>query len=294
MRVGDLSSRAFLVLAALALGVAGCSEPASQINGRNFARVAASASPGGEKVQDSSKSTPGDEAKAATAGRKIIYTGQVELVTEDLASFEAKLLKLVQANKAYVADSDIYGTAGSRRGGTWKVRVPVENYEAFAKAVVSFGELVSIKSESQDVSEEFYDLEARLLAKKTEEARLLKHLTESTGKLEEILAVERELSRVRTELERMQGRIRAIENLTTLTTLTIRANEVKGYVPEASPTFVTRIARTFTGSAEGLQHFGEATILFLVGMVPWIPVVAVLLTIAWGLSRRVRRLRPSK
>jgi hypothetical protein len=292
MRIAVLSSGALLGLAVLALGVAGCSESDFTSVAARRTSSAAPSAPLATIKED--KAASGDETKAATAGRKIIYTARVELVTEELASFETKLLKLVQANKAYVADSDIEGSAGVRRGGTWKVRVPVDNYDAFLKAVVSFGELLSIKSESQDVSEEFFDLEARQLAKKTEEARLLKHLTESTGKLEDILAVERELSRVRTELERMQGRLRAIENLASLTTVTIRASEVKGYVPEASPTFVTRIARAFARSAEGLLQFGEATVLFLVGIVPWLPVIAVLLTIAWGLRRRGRYLRQPK
>ena len=45
------------------------------------------------------------------------------------------------------------------------------------------GELQSMHTNSQDVSEEYYDLEARLVSKRTEEQRLLKHLTASTGRL---------------------------------------------------------------------------------------------------------------
>jgi len=224
--------------------------------------------------------------KSATAGRKIIYNAHVDLVTEDLAALDQKLSCLIETSKGYVADSDLSGSAGSTRHGTWKVRVPVESYDAFLKGVTSLGELVSQKADSQDVSEEYFDLEARQTNKKVEEARLLKHLTDSTGKLDEILTVERELSRVRGEIERMQGRLRALANLTTLTTVTITAREIKGYVPPQAPTFSTRVARTFTASLDSLRLMGESFVLFVVGLVPWVPVIAVGLGIAIVMFRK--------
>jgi Domain of unknown function (DUF4349) len=238
---------------------------------------------------DGSETTklPQEEAtKPATAGRKIIYNAHVDLVTEDLNKLEDSLTKLITTSKAYVADSDRTGSAGATRHGTWKVRVPVNQYDPFVKGAVKLGELVSIKADSQDVSEEFFDLEARETAKKVEEARLLKHLADSTGKLEEILAVERELSRVRSEIERMEGRLRALANLTSLATVTITASEIKDYVPPQAPTLGTRLARTFAGSLETLRLFGEAVLIFLVAIVPWLPFLAIAVGIVVWISRR--------
>jgi hypothetical protein len=238
--------------------------------------------------------TPPDETtKAATAGRKIIYNARVELVTEDLNKLESALIKLIGDNKAYVADSDRTGAAGATRHGTWKVRVPVDRYDPFVQSAVKLGELVSIKADSQDVSEEFFDLEAREAAKKIEEARLLKHLTDSTGKLEEILTVERELSRVRSEIERMEGRLRALGNLTSLATVTITVNEIKDYVPPQAPTLGTRLARTFWGSFETLQNFGESVLIGVVAIAPWLPLIAIVLGITVWIFRRAEVRFPS-
>jgi len=226
-------------------------------------------------------------SEAATAGRKIIYTGQIDLVTENLGVFETKLRQLIVLRKAYIADSDRSGSAGASLHGMWKIRVPVDGYDEFVRGAVSLGELVSLKANSQDVSEEFFDLEARQVAKKVEEERLLKHLTESTGKLDEILAVERELSRVRTEIERMQGRLRALANLTSLATVTITASEIKGYVPPQAPTFGTRIARSFFGSLDSLREFGEAVAIFIVAIIPWLPLILLGLGILYVVARRL-------
>ena len=209
--------------------------------------------------------------KAATANRKIIYDAQVELVTEDLNKLETGLLRIIEAQGAYVADSDRTGTAGATRHGHWKVRVPVEAYDAFVRGVLGLGELVSTRANSQDVTAEYYDLDARQIAKKVEEARLLKHLADSTGRLEEILTVERELSRVRSEIEQMQGRLAVLSNLTALATVTVTASEIKDYVPPQAPTLSQRVARTFAGSVESIQTLGEAVLLALVAFIPWIP-----------------------
>jgi hypothetical protein len=295
MRPFWISRHPGLVVAALAMVVAGCGE--SQISSRNFTPAAPAERPATHQFNpadsavaiDSSKTddvTKEQPKESATAGRKIIYTGNIDLVTEDLSALEAKLTQLIAAEKAYIADSERTGSAGAMRRGTWKVRVPVEAYDPFVKGVVALGELVSIKADSQDVSEEFFDLDARQAAKKVEEQRLLKHLTESTGKLEDILAVERELSRVRTEIERMQGRLRALANLTTLATVTITASEIKGYVPPQAPTLGTRIARTFAASVDSLQQFGEGLLIFVVAIVPWLPLIALVVGFFVWIARR--------
>jgi hypothetical protein len=285
------------LIAWIAAATLGCSDDSvqstSSLPGENYA--ARAPQPARPTPADRAKGeTPPGEAsdatpKAATAGRKIIYNANIDLVTEDLGALESTLGQLVSKQKAYIADSERSGTAGASRHGSWKVRVPVEGYDDFVKGVVALGELVTLKADSQDVSEEYYDIDARQTAKKVEEARLLKHLSESTGKLEEILAVERELSRVRSEIERMQGRLQVLADLTTLATVTITANEIKGYVPPLAPTLFTRIARTFNGSLETLMHFGEALLLLTVAVAPWLPLIALVFGVAIWFSRRSSR-----
>ncbi len=90
--------------------------------------------------------------------------------------------------------------------------MPVDRFDSFVSAVSQIGEVRTNHVGSQDVTEEYYDIEARIRNKQEEEKRLLKHLADSTGKLEDILSVERELTRVRGEVEQMQGRLRFLAN----------------------------------------------------------------------------------
>ena len=140
--------------------------------------------------------------------RKIIYSANVELVVEDFDGMADKVAALAKQFDAYVAGSNLTGSTGETRRGNWKLRVPTARFDEFVAAAKGLGELQSAGTTSKDVSEEYYDVDARIRNKTKEEERLLKLLEERPGKLEDVIAIERELSRVRGELERMQGRMR--------------------------------------------------------------------------------------
>jgi hypothetical protein len=218
--------------------------------------------------------------------RKIIRTGNVELVVPDLDAGAMRLQRLVEEHKGFIGHSDVRGTKGEHRTATWTIRIPVDEYDSVIDALPKLGEAISVRTDSQDVSDEYYDLEARLKNKQVEEKRLLEHLQKSTGKLEDILAVEKELSRVREEIERFQGRLNKLSNLTSLTTITISMQEIKDYVPPSSPSFGTSVSRTFDDSAGALGSFLRNVVLFIAAAAPWLPLVAVVIGLPWWLIRR--------
>ena len=189
--------------------------------------------------------------------RKIIYNGHVEVAVEDFTGLPDRVLALVKQFDAYVADSNTTGSKGETRRGVWKLRVPVARFEEFFKAAKGLGELVTSGISSRDVSEEYYDVDARIRNKTKEEERLLKLLEERPGKLEDVIAIERELSRVREELERMLGRMRVLADLTTLTTVDLTVVEIKGYQPAESPTLAIRarcaLEQSLTALAPGAK-----------------------------------------
>jgi hypothetical protein len=225
--------------------------------------------------------TPQDQADVGKAPAKamptkIIRTGDVSLIVDNFDEAFARFKADVEAIKdAYIAKAEISGSTGSPRRGTWKVRIPTASFDKFMTQMAGLGVPDRNVIDSRDVTEEYYDVEARLRNKKAEEARLVKHLDTSTGKLEEILKVEHEISRVRGEIEQMEGRLRMIDNLSSLTTVSVTMQEIKNYVPAQAPTFSNRVARTFGNSTDALVNFGEGVVLFSVAVAPWLPLIAV-------------------
>lgn len=221
---------------------------------------------------------------------KIIRTGDIQVIVDNFDSALAKFKQTVDGIKdAYIAKAEIGGSSGQPRYGNWKARVPVAAFDSFMEQMAGLGVPERNGIDSRDVTEEFYDLDARLRNTKKEETRLVKHLETSTGKLEDILKVEHEISRVRGEIEQMEGRLRMLDNLATLTTVSVSIREIKNYVPPQSPTFIGKIQRTFSVSTEALVKFGELVVLFLVGLAPWSPLLAMAAVCIYGGVRLSRR-----
>lgn len=278
-----------LVLA-FTLVVAGCEAKPSG----DFRRGAETSSQAAPKAGQADLKVPSGAVGKPADNRKIIYRAKVELAVEDFTPVQAMVAEAVKKFEGYIADSSLTGSAGSLRRGTWKIRIPVERFDEFVAAAKGFGELINASTTSEDVSEEYFDVEARIRNKTKEEERLLKLLDDRTGKLADVLEVERELSRVREETERMQGRMRVLADQTTLTTVELVVTEMRNYEPPQAADLATRVRRAFAQSLDGLREFGEALLIGAVAFAPWLPVFFVaFLPVLW-LGRRIRRRRQQR
>lgn len=243
------------------------------------------APPGGGAQAENSRGAVGD----SKLQRQIIYDADVRLVVEDFDGVPEQIERLVANARGFIASARLNGHSGAPRSGEWKVRLPVGEYAGFLESARRLGELQSLAATSQDVSDQYYDLEARIRNKQKEEKRLITHLEESTGKLEEILAVEREVSRVREELERMEGRMRVLKDLVALTTVTLYVQEFRGYVPPQAPTFALRVSRAFAGSWTALIAASQWLVVAGVVVGPWFGAFGIPSIAAVAFLRRRRR-----
>ncbi len=230
-------------------------------------------------------------ADVAASDRKIIYHAQIRIDVTDFGEAAAGVESLISRHGGFVASSRLGGQSGSTRSGQWTLRVPVGRYRAFVNELTHLGELREQHETSKEVTAQFFDLEARVRNKQQEEQRLLTHLDKTTRQLPEILAIEREISRVRGEIEQMQGRLKLLADQTSLSTIVLTISEIETFVPAVSPTFPTRITRAWAGSTETLLSVLEGIAVFATAAVPWIAVLAlfgaVLLPITLAIRRRL-------
>ncbi len=193
---------------------------------------------------------------------------------------------------AYVAHSQIAGSAGSPRSGQWTLRVPSERFEEFLVSARGLGQVQNISSDSQDVTDEYYDIDARIRNKKQEETRLLDLLAKAAGRLDEVLNLERELTRVRGEVEQLQGRLRVLGSLSALGTVILDVKEIKNYAPEKEATYATRVRRTWDDSITALTSVMQGVSIVIVAAAPWVGVILPpCILIALVLRRTARKRR---
>jgi hypothetical protein len=255
----------------------------SQPNSKAFIKVKEEQPAGGEKPAGK-----GADVEAPVQ-RKIIYTGYIDLIVTDFDDAGKKLQKLVQDSNGYIAKSDVGILTGERRRASWTLRIPTANFQSAMDAIAQLGYATSTRHDSQDITDEYYDLEARLKNKQVEEKRLLEHLQKSTGKLEDILAVEKELTRVRGEIELAQGRLQKLSKLSEMTTITVSMQERKDYTPPTAPTYTSTLGRTMGESFDALVNLFRGLTLVIAALIPWSPFLALLIGVPWWLIRRRRR-----
>ena len=229
---------------------------------------------------------------ATPVKRQIVYNAAVSLAVADFDARQRELTGLVKLHNAFVAKSDMSGNSVAQRSGQWKIRVPVEQFDHFLAAVVGLGIPEKNTVDSQDVTEEFYDLKARIDNKKTLEQRFIVLIQQANGRFEEVIRLENELARVRGEIERMEGGLRRLADLSALSTVAVTLREEQNYVPPQAPTFGGQISATFGQSIHLLTTIGGGATLTLVALVPWTPFALAGVAAYLYLRKRWNRTQP--
>ncbi|MDE2802508.1 MAG: DUF4349 domain-containing protein [Chloroflexota bacterium] len=178
------------------------------------------------------RAVAGGESEASSgtlqiADRKIISTGNITVEVEDVES-------AVTAVEAFVDSVGGYVEVLSRSGGdeferaSITIRVPQGQFASAYDRIRQLGEVLNEHQGSEDVSEQFIDLEARLNSAKREEQSFLSLLGRANT-VSDVLTIERELARVRSDIERYQGQLDFLSRRVDLSTIWVEL------VPEEGP-----------------------------------------------------------
>ena len=170
---------------------------------------------------DETYKNAGAGALPANEERMIVRTGEISLVVKDVVGTQDEIAQLAVSLGGYVVSSRISGEEDDRRG--WiSIRVPDEKFE---QALVELRDLsVRVESEStdsQDVTEEYVDLQSRLKNAQATENQYLA-LLQKAENVEDILRIYERLSQVRSEIEQIKGRMQYLERTSSMSLISVR------------------------------------------------------------------------
>ncbi len=266
-------------------GLSGSSEPARQpgamLQSSELADRGEPGPMGGEPAVGATLAT----LSASQPQRYLIRTALLSLEVDEAPKALERLRQLVKDNSGYVADLREWVDELGNVGAQVKVRVPASRFESMLAEVKTLGKALEVQVSSEDVTEEYVDIDAQLRNLKRTEERLLGHLSRS-AKLADTLAVERELSRVRMEIERLEGRMRYLQHRIAYCTLDITLRPVARTQPLVPPQSFSsgKVASDAVRSLVGFaQRLWSLVIWLAVWAVVWLP----LLLAGWyGYRRR--------
>jgi len=153
------------------------------------------------------------------ARRDVISTASMSIEVDVVPEAAASVRMIAEANGGFIENLSTSGV-GSRQSASITLRVPQDRFDSVVEQLSRLGDVPNQHISSEDVTEEFIDLKARLNASTREEQSLLDLLARADS-VADVLGIERELSRVRSQIERLQGQINFLQSRIDLSTIYI-------------------------------------------------------------------------
>jgi hypothetical protein len=282
----------------------GCSQVAtnttsavSNSSGDVMAKNPSSGGGGGGNLQNL-LSTPNEEkppTQIIATERKIIRNGELNLEATSPEEAQQKIAAIVDSKSGFVIESqqstsDVKTT--TRDIVTMTVRVPAEKFNETLGEIKKSADRVILETvKGEDVTEEFVDVEASLKTKKALEAQFLEIMKQGKT-VEEALSVQTELSNVRGEIEKIEGRKRYLENQSSLSTIKIRLQTPAAFLASSSG-FFYELTRAIGEGFDYALGFLLVLIRFAIAIIPFLLFVVLpayfMIRYFWRRKKRVSK-----
>jgi len=231
------------------------------------------------------------------AGLKVIRDGRVELrvepgtfgqISSQLRSIAQDLGGYITAGETHLQEiDDVAYTVG------WlTMRIPQDRFDDALDRVDGLGERLSLNVSSQDVTEEYIDLEGRLRYWKTQEEFYTRLMAEAT-EIDDLVTIQTRMQDVLLNIEQIEGRLRYLDSRTSFSTLTVGLTEVPGSTPIEEPDDPGVLE-------EALDQAGKVLLATIGGLIvgaafalPFILLALVGLGL-WMAVRSIRRRKPGR
>lgn len=247
-------------------------------------------------LEDSPVSTsPQSDSALATQmdNRKYIRTFRYYMETLTFDETVSELDKLVDLHFGFYQSSETSGRAINssnyqRRQGSYVIRIPKEKVDEFTKGIEGIGHILDKNNFVDDVTGDYFDLEARIKTLRVQEERLLAILEEA-NELEYIIELERELSNVTYEIERYMTSFKELENQINYSTIYVDLTEVfeETVIEYEPPTFFEKMQDGFMDSVNVVIDFFEGLILFLTTNIPVFILLGVIGFIIYKIVKKI-------
>jgi len=245
------------------------------------------AAPAVDEVSEQAAQAPpqssSDPSTVQIAPTMVIHNGQASVEVDKIDPAIVKLRQLAAQLGGYIGNSSMSGGRDQVKSATLELKIPAQRFDQAINGLGTLGKVESVNSTAEDVGEEYVDITARVNNGHRLEDRLIALLATRTGKLQDVLSVERELARVREEIERYEGRLRYLKSRVATSTLSVTVHEplpILGQGPGQNP-----IVAAIRAAWRNFVGFIAAAIASLGVLIP----LGALALLGWIIYRRIRR-----
>lgn len=268
-----MKKRLLPLFLALLLSLSACGSSSGGSDSSASAGNASADNGWAEAAMDAADTAGGADFSAVRRNAKLILNADLSLETQDFEKSAADIEKMTAEASGYIESSGTYGDTGSR-SANYTLRVPQEKFEQFYAQLGENMHVVSRSRSSEDVTEQYTDIETRLATLQTKHERLLS-LLEKADKMEDIISLENALADCEYEIDSLTGSKRHYDDLVGFSTFYINLREVQTLTATADGTgFGAQLTQAAKTGARGLADVVRGTIL---GVVMFWPAVILLI-----------------
>jgi hypothetical protein len=233
-----------------------------------------------------------DGVGSESALRYVIRNGSIDLTVQNTRDTIKSIQDMVTAADGIISYSYVYEIREGVYGASLTIRVPQERFDAMMTQLEPLGKAANIQTGQDDVTMQYVDLESRLNNQKAQEARLVEIL-EMANNVEEVLEVERELYRVRGEIESMTAQFRYLSDQVNYSTIEVSIKEEINPTQSISPgpfdKFGERLLQSFIGGVNFVFRAISAVVVALVALLPVIVLLGIIGYLIWIITKRAAR-----
>ncbi len=228
----------------------------------------------------------------AQPGRKIIMNGSYSLRVADARGAVEQLRTLTAATGGYVAEA----TLNRDGSGTWRgrlvLRIPVAGFPGAVQQLGQIGEVESERQWSQDVTEQYMDLEQRVAILQEHEQRL-RELAARAATFDDWNKVTGQINETRTQIENGLGRLKLLTNQVDYAILEVQVwqpSPAELPLPRETGALLGQVQQAFVYSTRHLGSLGRRAVVGLARLAPYAAAVLPVAGLLW-LARWRRRSR---
>ena len=222
-------------------------------------------------VTKSSATLAQAEQTQAQSNRKIIRNAEFGLEAESPDETQRRITGIAESNDGFVVESQQSSSdtrQTTRDVVNMTIRVPADQFQATLDEIrQAAGRVVTETVKGQDVTEEFIDIEAQIKAKKALEAQFME-IMKRANTVEDALDVQRQLADVRGEIERIEGRLRFLENQSALSTIKVRI-QTPAAINSNTTGFTYRLTESLGDGVDIALNFVLGLVTLIIGFLPF-------------------------
>jgi hypothetical protein len=238
-------------------------------------------------AQSVSQPEPAAQRARPTAAheRKLVRAANLSLEVESYAAARERIDAELARLGGYVAEARVEHADGAAVSAALELRIPANELPTFMRQAALLGTVQREQVRSGEITEEYYDAQARLTIRRQLEQRLLAFTANQTSDVKALLEVERELGRVREEIELLQGQLAGYDSRVALSSLSLELTSRQRVSMGDPPTLGGQLQHSLEESIGALLGAGRDMLIVLAFLAPWLP----LLVLGTYLGRRTLR-----